>query len=135
MSMMSNGGFSEVINPEVIKKVVGEELYSSWLKATEGIDGEMLKSVVEFDEEPDPDGSGLEAIEISRKIKEVFEAKTNLSIHLEYLGEEAESDSIDTEELFWELNTDQLWVKSEAFLALEKRYEEAVSREFYSIFC
>lgn len=134
MSMMSHGGFSEVINPEVLKEVIGEELYSSWLKATDGIDGDMLKGVVEFDEEPDPDGSGLEAIEISKKIKEVFKAKTNLNIYLEYLGDEAESDSIDTEEVFWELDTDQLWVKTEAFLALEKRYKEAVSREFYSVF-
>ena len=134
MSMGNIESYHQIVEEELVKKVVGTKLFNAFKKlfdkfaedngATEMSDAlnegsdEFNEGCCDFDQE---DEAWVKVKEAYDKVTEAFNEKTGMTVNLIWFTGDGDCyDDLDSCEWYWELNEDDVWVPKK----LTKKAEE-----------
>lgn len=118
MSMGNIESYHQLVAEKIVKKVVGKKLYDSFMKKlndfTEAHGTCATHDALNEGDFWDVDCEDEAWKELDRAydaLREAFEEKTGMSISYVYLSGESDCyDDVDSDEWYWELDEDDVWI-------------------------
>ena len=118
MSMGNIESYHQLVADKIVKKVIGKKLYDGFMKKlTDFIEEHGIMSVNDALNEGDfwdvdsEDEDWQELDKAYEALRNAFEEKTGMSISYVYLSGESDCyDDVDTDEWYWELDEDDVWI-------------------------
>lgn len=118
MSMGNIESLHQLVAEKIVKKVVGKKLYDGFMKKlqsfTEDRDASAVHDALNEGDfwDVDCEDEDYKAIDQAYDaLRDAFEEKTGMSISYVYLSGDGDCyDDVDTDEWYWELDEDDVWI-------------------------
>ena len=144
MSMGNIESYHQLVEDKIAKKVIGKKLYDGFMKKLTAFTEEHGEGAThlalnegDFYDVDDEDEDWQELDKAYEALRDAFEEKTGMSISYVYLSGDGDCyDDVDTNEWYWELDEDDVWIpkkltdKAKAFqekygsIDLDQRHSE-----------
>lgn len=118
MSMGNIESFHQIVEDDIVKKVVDKELYDDFKKKHQAFIEDHDSSAVhdalnedDFWDVDDEDEAWKELDQAYQALCNDFEEKTGMTIYYVYLSGDGDCyDDLDTDEWYWELDESDVWL-------------------------
>ena len=118
MSMGNIESLHQLVSENIVKKVVGKKLYDGFIKKLQSFTEDRDASAVhdalnegDFWDVDCEDEAWQELDQAYDALRDAFEEKTGMSISYVYLDGDGDCyDDVDTDEWYWELDEDDVWI-------------------------
>lgn len=117
MSMGNIESYHQIVADDIVKKVVGKELYDDFKKKLQAVIEDHTSSAVhdalnegDFWDVDDEDEAWKELDQAYGALRDAFKEKTGMTIYYVYLSGDGDCyDDLDTYEWYWELDESDVW--------------------------